>query len=190
MNEKFGGCYLFIIDTDTYAGNFERQLAAYCTGVVGECTVGTEEATLFKQECPDRSDITNIVDQKADEHGCFRPVTIWETPGYWNDGLGSEWPDSEWGSEKAIKAYQKSQTEYRRYLVGEATSTPEKYPAYLSVAIYFRRELSQEECWFLMNRAIRFKTAYPKEISNILGFRHIQTVIEEKELWGTNHHET
>ncbi len=31
--------YLFVIDTDTYAGNFEREMCAYVTGQIGECEV-------------------------------------------------------------------------------------------------------------------------------------------------------
>ncbi len=36
--------YLFVIDTDTYAGSFEREICAYVTGQIGECEVGKEEA--------------------------------------------------------------------------------------------------------------------------------------------------
>ncbi len=28
--------YVFIIDTDSYSGNFEREMAAYVAGAVGE----------------------------------------------------------------------------------------------------------------------------------------------------------
>jgi hypothetical protein len=35
---------LFVVDTDTYAGNFEREMCAYITGQVGECEVGEEIA--------------------------------------------------------------------------------------------------------------------------------------------------
>jgi len=42
--------YKFIIDTDQYAGNFEREMCAYLTGTVGECGVGDEFAELFSKE--------------------------------------------------------------------------------------------------------------------------------------------
>jgi len=40
--------FIFVIDTDTYAGNFERPMCAYMTGRVGECGVGEEFAEMFK----------------------------------------------------------------------------------------------------------------------------------------------
>lgn len=39
--------YLLIVETNSYAGNFERELTAWSTGVVGECGVGNDEATEF-----------------------------------------------------------------------------------------------------------------------------------------------
>lgn len=39
--------YIFIIDTDSYAGNFERELTAYITGVVGGCEVGDDFAKIY-----------------------------------------------------------------------------------------------------------------------------------------------
>lgn len=66
MNIKQG--YAFIIDTNEYAGNFEREMTAFCTGVVGECEVGEEYVS---------SDITDIfednIQQAPDDHGCERP---------------------------------------------------------------------------------------------------------------------
>jgi hypothetical protein len=34
--------YVFIIDTEQYAGNFEREMCAYCTGILGDCEVGED----------------------------------------------------------------------------------------------------------------------------------------------------
>jgi len=39
----------FIIDTNEYAGNFEREMCAYCTGQIGDCGVGEEEAEKFEK---------------------------------------------------------------------------------------------------------------------------------------------
>ena len=41
MNNYYG----FIVDTDSYAGNFEREMCAYMTGHIGECSVGEEYAS-------------------------------------------------------------------------------------------------------------------------------------------------
>lgn len=42
--------YIFIIDTDEYSGNFERDLCGYITGCVGDCEVGQEYADKFFEE--------------------------------------------------------------------------------------------------------------------------------------------
>jgi hypothetical protein len=46
--------YSIVIKTNQYAGNFERELCAHLTGIVGECEVGHEYVdeeitTIFEQ---------------------------------------------------------------------------------------------------------------------------------------------
>lgn len=76
--------YTFIIDTDQYAGNFEREMCAYCTGMVGDCGVGDKEAEKFLEEFGQEKtdDMIDIIGQKADEHGVYRPTEICITPDY------------------------------------------------------------------------------------------------------------
>lgn len=50
--------YSIVIKTNQYAGNFERELCAHLTGIVGECEVG--------EEYVDES-ITEIFEQSIDE---------------------------------------------------------------------------------------------------------------------------
>ncbi len=75
--------FRLVIDTDSYAGNFERDMCAYLTGQVGECTVGSDIVKWFS------SDIKhlewwqkNIVKRSNpdQESKCKRPTTA-----YWND---------------------------------------------------------------------------------------------------------
>lgn len=66
--------WAFVIDTDAYAGNFEREMTAYLTGVIGECKVGEE----LVEELP--INFKNSVQQVADEHGCYRPTSCWLEP--------------------------------------------------------------------------------------------------------------
>ena len=74
--------YIFIIDTDSYAGNFERDMCAYLTGVVGDCGVGEEFAELYKNETNQEESIfLDYLEHRADDHGCFRPTSIWPTKG-------------------------------------------------------------------------------------------------------------
>ena len=63
--------FAFVIDTDSYAGNFEREMCAYLTGHVGECEVGEE---YVDEDLPMNFD--NVLDV-GDDHGCYRPVSIW-----------------------------------------------------------------------------------------------------------------
>lgn len=76
--------WIFVIDTDLYAGNFEREMCAYITGQVGDCGVGENFADDFQEE--EKKSIVekfvNIVEHRPDEHGCNRPCAIWESPKY------------------------------------------------------------------------------------------------------------
>lgn len=70
--------YGVIINTNEYAGNFERELTAYCTGQVGECDVGEDEAALFVKELgveygTESDPFWDAIDIRPDEHGCYRP---------------------------------------------------------------------------------------------------------------------
>jgi len=63
--------YAVIVRTDSYAGNFERELCAHLTGQIGECEVGeeyvdSEVAEIFEE----------VVNQKPDDHACYRPVSL------------------------------------------------------------------------------------------------------------------
>lgn len=67
--------YSFIVDTDSYAGNFEREMTAYATGTVGECEVGLAESVLFDKDYPDL-DLYDQMYQRPDEDGTLRPCAI------------------------------------------------------------------------------------------------------------------
>lgn len=73
MSEK----YTLIILTDQYAGNFERELCAYCTGVIGACGVGeTEQNKFIDDYSEEKSDeMWELLEQRYDE-GCERPVSV------------------------------------------------------------------------------------------------------------------
>jgi hypothetical protein len=75
--------FIFIVDTSEYAGNFERNLVAFMTGQIGECSVGFECLDYFLDEADDaeKEFVERAVVQKPDDHGTFRPASIWVTPG-------------------------------------------------------------------------------------------------------------
>lgn len=64
--------FAFVIDTDSYAGNFEREMTAHITGVIGECEVGEE----FIDEDFPFPGVENV-EQVSDDNGCYRPTSCW-----------------------------------------------------------------------------------------------------------------
>jgi len=93
--EPFEG-YMVIIDTDKYSGNFEREMCAFITGEIGDCEVGDKERSIALEELDPvvRGWFQRNIVQIADEHGCERPVTLETTPGWFNDGYGTDWKDN------------------------------------------------------------------------------------------------
>lgn len=176
--------HIFIIDTDSYSGNFERQMCAYITGAVGDCGVGEEEAKVFEKENQMKfNDFSDYLELEPDEHGTYRPCSIWMTPGYWNDGLGNHHPDSEKDSPKAKRLYNATAKKHKMK-AGKMYNAP----AYQSVAIFWNSgdysEPERKELEFMMDRARKF-VAYWKENGiykskeiKILGFRLIERTVD------------
>jgi len=85
VESAFAAPWVFIIDTDQYAGNFERNMCAYCTGMVGQCEVGARMVTIFEKDFELEDDkygednpFMDYVDLWVmDDHGCGRPTSIW-----------------------------------------------------------------------------------------------------------------
>lgn len=83
--EKVDAPYILLVHTNKYAGNFERQLCAFMTGITGDCGVGSDEAKRFKEDMeeigndPDMFD--DCLDSQSDDHGCYRPASIWDADG-------------------------------------------------------------------------------------------------------------
>ena len=69
-----------VIKTNQYAGNFERELCAHLTGIVGECEVGEEYVYGEITEIFEQS-----IDTPADDNGTRRPVGL----GSQNEGATS-----------------------------------------------------------------------------------------------------
>lgn len=71
--------WIFIIDTDSYAGNFDREMCAYITGQVGMCGVGEDFAKLYQQETGDNDDIFDDYIEYRDFYGSSRPCSIYSS---------------------------------------------------------------------------------------------------------------
>jgi hypothetical protein len=97
---------IFVIDTDSYAGNFERDLCAYVTGVIGECSVGEEYAKLYYQETGEVcSQFEDNIDRRSDDNGCCRPTSLYPTKGWLYDGGTGKVPEAEFNQEVANEKY-------------------------------------------------------------------------------------
>ncbi|AEO93591.1 gp332 [Bacillus phage G] len=187
--------YGFIIDTNKYSGNFERELCAYVTGHIGECNVGCEEAEEY---CRIFNKIKNVIIVPDSENLCERPVEICTTPNVWNNGLGFHFINGE--EEIALQEYKKSaqketeknikviegyrgknlfhwtdeaidkQIEIYLNLLDETLSRAEveKYPAYQSLMIHLSSIPSNEVIKFMKKRAHEYAN---REDIKITSFR-------------------
>lgn len=148
--------YVFVIDTNSYSGNFEREMAAFITGHVGECGAGKEWAKQCQKPLSDK-----FVLYLPDEHGCCRPVSIWETPHWFNDGNGNHYREKD-----------------------NDTNVTHKHPAYQSVAIFLSRKPNIRERELLKDRAYNFVLLQAKTEKPIIieGFRLIERKMTDNQI--------
>ncbi len=199
--------YLFVIDTDTYAGNFEREMCAYVTGQIGECEVGKENAELARKEIPDVvARLEELIESVPDEHGCHRPVSVFPTPGWFNHGMGGDFRNGQ--EEEALVDYKQKSREYHekapeayveslrdkvraesQQKIDEANALTEvqKYPAYMSVAIYFHAipdrdliDVMKQRAKDIATRGVGLK-GFESQV-RIEGFRFLEQHTTYKEL--------
>ncbi len=71
--------YELIIDTDCYAGNFERELCAYVTGFWDNET-GGDQAKVFDDEIGEANPFEDYVGFITNEYGLQTPVYLEQTP--------------------------------------------------------------------------------------------------------------
>ena len=156
--------YIFVVDTNRYAGNFERGMCAYMTGQIGDCEVGKEIAEIARKEIPEIvAKLEDMVSQVPDEHGCSRPASIFQNPRYGNDGMG------------------------KHEVVTEANQKDFSYPAYNSVAVHFSKIPNRELIDIMKRRAEVFASKKMNckkigdsligEIITIEGFRLLEKTI-------------
>lgn len=150
MKDVKGELKGFVVDTDSYSGNFEREMCAYMTGYIGDCEVGEEEANDYLKSY---TEVSGVID-KPDEHGVYRPVKIHPTLGFWNDGMG------------------------KHYKFGDENAPLQtvKYPAYQSFIIYLYELPSEEELERMKKRALEYAE---KNKIEILGFRFVFEEVHE-----------
>ena len=198
--------FTVIIDTDKYSGNFEREMCAYITGVLGICEIGEKESDIALEEL-DQETIywfNNNTIQMSDDGSNLRPCAIRPTPGWFNDGMGNNWKigaNNEEVRQKKIKTVQKyyesriKSTEdliangelhlendlqnYKNNIENAKNKPIPKYDAYQSVAIFFADLPPNVIINIIKERALKFTDS--RDI-NISGFRliHTQTIEHEE----------
>ncbi len=72
--------YEVIIDTDSYAGNFERELCAYVTGHWDDETHGGDQAEVFRNEIEEDNLFEDCIGSITNEFGLQTPVYLESTP--------------------------------------------------------------------------------------------------------------
>jgi hypothetical protein len=135
--------YILVVDTNTYTGNFEREMTAYVTGIVGECGKGAAEADAFEDEVFDKHlafTVAELIMQVPDEHCRERPCSVWPTPNRFNDGRGNYFDACE--------------------LESVATWQNISWPAYESVAIFLKQRSNAEQTQLFINRIKGFAERY------------------------------
>lgn len=131
------------INTERYAGNFERELCAYVTGQYGECGVGDLIAQGAQKSIKNLVWFEHHLQWEPDEFDCRRPVIIQPTEGWFNNGMGkcykTEGADFERAKDEAVETYreyhrsvqdQKSEEFYANY-----RATWHGWPAWNTVGI-------------------------------------------------------
>lgn len=110
-----GTTYILVVDTDSYAGNFERELAGYATGVCDrDRGHGDREAEDTATAHPDMVGalMTKSLPVRHDEYGMVTN-TIRATPGRLNNGFGFAFPAGD--PEAALEAKAKAKDTARQY---------------------------------------------------------------------------
>lgn len=151
--------YVLCLDTDHYAGNFERETTAYATGL--DCIRGQEEAAKFHEANIPLHIVDELEDKvielsDGDEYLCR--CQAMPTPGWSNNGMGKH-----------------------TRLTGNKKM---EWPAYMSIGINLAEPLSDEALKLLIARAREYfveGVGYSKAKINLESVRLITKYTDEKE---------
>jgi len=166
--------YLFVIDTDAYSGNFNREMAAYITGRWDLVTHGGDQAIIANAELTlgQRGYFENHnieLHREVDDGHYDVNSVIWPTPGWFNDGHGNYF-HREPTTKDLAKCYQRA-----------------AWPAYQSVGIFFNERPPEEMVSAMVDRAKAFVKYWEKKPKpwaqkiGILGFRIVLETIATHE---------
>lgn len=157
-----GTTYVVIIDTDSYAGNFERQMTAYAAGAFDEDRYhGNNEFDEFDEDAENDPRLVAIQEKLITvTHRDYGEVsnTIWSTPGRVNNGMG---------------------------VSSDAADDAIGFPSYESAAFFTDEPLTQEELDLVLKRASKYgdeRVTWNNQLDpvKVLGIRQIEISVERK----------
>lgn len=159
--------YVFVVDTDTYAGSFQREMTGYLVGRTDDPeTHGEVEAKIAEKELPPKmwdyfQDHVILCHECPDDVPIMTPAICWPTPGWFNHGMGGHFKEGQ--EEEAFEDYKKEITKYVKQHPGTTLVAGDKLhkcPAYMSVGIFFDEEPTQPVIALLKERADKFAKKY------------------------------
>lgn len=177
----------FVVDTDTYAGNFERPMLAYVTGVKQDNFHDCDEKTADQvtDEFPEdvRAFFENNIGwglDDGDDVPMIARCVIVPTPGWFNHGMGGHYKDGQ--EAEAFEDYKKECAKYKSQHPAssiEASPKLNKCPAYQSVAIFINDVPPPDMLKLMKDRATEFckkPTSLGRPIPplGLLGFRFVE----------------
>lgn len=178
----------FVVDTDTYAGNFERSLLAYVTGQKQDNFHDFDEKTAerVREELP--PDVSAYFENNIgwglddlDDVPMMSRVIVHSTPGWFNNGMGGHFKEGQ--EAEAFEDYKKQVAEYKSKHPGSSLDESPaliKCPSYQSVALFLNEVPPPEILHIMKERAAAFckdhldimgDKAPPIEV---LGFRFVE----------------
>lgn len=177
MRGKDRCAWMFVVDTNQYAGNFEREMGAYLTGRVWKyfSDDAVTLANLYKQETGDlhaRQFVAILGRHESDGEHWPNYTDSWETPGWFNNGVGGHFRDGQetealehhrnyWLKEaKNVNHLHPDDRERTRQdRLARAKEPLIKCPSGMSVAIAFTERPTAEQIAILEERTKSFPAA-------------------------------
>jgi hypothetical protein len=117
VNEIRSACV--IVDTESYAGNFELEMGVYLTGQFGEGRVGPRERAMYAGDIAHLGWWDRHTAPQEGENGPT-PVAIHPTRGWFNNGMGKHFRDTPENHALAHSAAVNSMREYRAPVIARA----------------------------------------------------------------------
>lgn len=189
VSRAAGEGYIIIVDTNQYAGGFDRQMCSYVTAQIGDCGVDWKIAEEARKEMsgPYRCWFEQNIREVADDHGNYRPVSIGQSPGWWNDGWGNEWPESvEADAPEVLKKTEKSLRReckdvpllLKSRLDALKDNGVVKHAAYRSVEIFLGEEPPIEFRDAICQRIVDFTKKHPDFEVKVESIRFVKRIVE------------